>query len=912
MMHIRISIFIKYAIYIVTTLVCSSTAASPLDSLETMLRNHPQIQEKIYIHKDNSCYFVGDTLWYKAYVVRSDNLSPTDMSRVAYVELLTPDGYLVERQILDIDSMGCGYGQFVLEDSLYSGYYELRAYTRWNLNFNWHEVRHSRDDILKFYDKQHAKDFYRCFDGLYSQVFPVYEKPQTTGDYTERYMRERPKQRVNSVKKKQKLNMQLYPEGGNCVDGLSCRCAFEITDEDGRGVRTEGFVNDSLKIISDVDGRGYFEFTPMMDNKIKVVFEGVAYSFKLPNIDSRGVSIRYDAETSLLRLRCVGVEPAAYSVRCGGKLMYFQRLLNGEDLISIDTATCRTGINEIIVYDSLAIPLASRLIFVNKHDKARRISLVLKGGAKETHQENRISQYERLTAELSSDNNAVYSIAVCDTSGDHPSYDDGNMLTDMVLSSELRGFIAHPHYYFEVNDSVHRAALDLLMMVQGWRRYERVEEIRYQPEKGLTYEGTINKLPNIGPVPRVYGVMNDKCGMYFGLLYKNHNSGDIVDNMIGDMEAKEIEQVEDVYSDYTWSTVNKGDKGNIRKEAVVDAQLVLGADINNMVVRTSEGRFCFDIPSFYGYGVLFVRAYPGSQSSRYKVSRRIDSGWMDDTDYPHYYVKRDMFFPVYSTPYSWYQTHQPHTYTQENTSTKPMLSKDGILPNVEIVKRRGKRAIDFRYPAYKRDFYDLYNDVTDYGLSWGMYSAHLFPIQVSTFLFGNMGMYRSFNVRAMVLGHSYFRNYDIQKFEKNEQEGPMLTESEVYSKTSMHRIKNIKVFSDYNLRENIGVVSEISSAQATIEIENYDGDQARYTYRDRRYIFNGFTYPWRCYSPDYSKIKPTAPTDYRRTLYWKPDISLKEGEVFTDVIYGNSRMTKYKVTACGLGADGMIYYYDEK
>ncbi len=30
-----------------------------------------QVQEKVYVHTDNTCYFVGDTLWYKAYVVRA-------------------------------------------------------------------------------------------------------------------------------------------------------------------------------------------------------------------------------------------------------------------------------------------------------------------------------------------------------------------------------------------------------------------------------------------------------------------------------------------------------------------------------------------------------------------------------------------------------------------------------------------------------------------------------------------------------------------------------------------------------------------------------------------------------------------------------------------------------------------------
>ena len=72
--------------------------ADNLNALENRLRQNQQIQEKVYVHTDNTCYFIGDTIWYKAYVVRADNLHPTDMSKMLYVELLAPDGVVVDRQ----------------------------------------------------------------------------------------------------------------------------------------------------------------------------------------------------------------------------------------------------------------------------------------------------------------------------------------------------------------------------------------------------------------------------------------------------------------------------------------------------------------------------------------------------------------------------------------------------------------------------------------------------------------------------------------------------------------------------------------------------------------------------------------------------------------------------------------------
>ena len=117
------------------------------------------------MHIDNTGYFLGDTLWYKAYVMRSDNFKPTNISRILYVELLTSDGYLVERQQLALDENSTAYGQFVIRDSLYSGYYELRAYTKWMLNFNVTEKNTIFSTIIIFTTSNVKKIILDCLMG---------------------------------------------------------------------------------------------------------------------------------------------------------------------------------------------------------------------------------------------------------------------------------------------------------------------------------------------------------------------------------------------------------------------------------------------------------------------------------------------------------------------------------------------------------------------------------------------------------------------------------------------------------------------------------------------------------------------------------------------------------------------------
>ena len=98
------------------------------------------VQEKVYLHFDNNCYFLGDTIWYKAYVVLADDNTPQPLSKILYVELLNEQGYILERQQLVVDENGQANGQFAINDTIFAGYFEIRAYTKWMLNFGYEHI----------------------------------------------------------------------------------------------------------------------------------------------------------------------------------------------------------------------------------------------------------------------------------------------------------------------------------------------------------------------------------------------------------------------------------------------------------------------------------------------------------------------------------------------------------------------------------------------------------------------------------------------------------------------------------------------------------------------------------------------------------------------------------------------------
>ena len=80
-------------------------------------------REKVYLHFDNSSYYVGDTIWFKAYTVYAENNMPSTISKPLYVEMLDQTGHITQRQIIELNS-GEGHGQIILNESTMSGYYQ--------------------------------------------------------------------------------------------------------------------------------------------------------------------------------------------------------------------------------------------------------------------------------------------------------------------------------------------------------------------------------------------------------------------------------------------------------------------------------------------------------------------------------------------------------------------------------------------------------------------------------------------------------------------------------------------------------------------------------------------------------------------------------------------------------------------
>ena len=457
-------------------------------------------QEKVYLHFDNTAYFLGETIWFKSYLATADSLKPSPFSKVVYVELLSPEGYIINAKKLKAENGQC-HGDFALPDSLHAGFYEVRAYTRAMMNFG--------EDVV------------------FSRVFPVFNKPAKTGVYEKKMTLRNPRRSIPDQRAKApqfgKLNLQFFPEGGNLVQGLLCTVTFKATGEQGQGVEVNGKIyNDQNEAVVDLatvhQGMGSFSFLPADKTyKAKVQYGGKEYTFALPQTLPAG----YVLNVQNLRPDEVGVKiqktpdlpdyPLGVTLICRGKLLLFRTVsfdASGEYTLKISKAELPAGINQITLFDAKGEVQAERLFFVPpKEDEAVKI---------EQHIHNKLKPYGLVNLDFDAKNHAgqpvetTFSLSVRDAATDIPTANATDMQSYFLLTSDLKGYIEQPDYYFEADDNQHCVAVDLLMMTQGWRRYEwktmagvKPFEVKQPIEESIIVDGSILSSAKSKPVSDV-------------------------------------------------------------------------------------------------------------------------------------------------------------------------------------------------------------------------------------------------------------------------------------------------------------------------------------------------------------------------------------------------------------------------
>lgn len=925
-----------------------STLDGWADRLDRFGKSIPQ--EKVYIHMDNTCYFLGDTIYYKAYVRRSDTGAPSRISGVLYAELLNQDGYLVERQQLELQG-GQAHGSFALQDTLYGGYYELRAYTRWQLNWGITEHPHNKVSEQWFFNKRMAREYYMDYEKLYSRVFPVFDKPKEPGDFYHE-MTLRPLRRQSKVDETSpKPKLQLFPEGGNLVAGVPNRVAFEATSNEGLHLEgkvtvTEGQANVVAEANVEQRGRGSFTFTPQAGKSYRVSFEGKKGTTRetLPSAEKDGVALQLINEGEgkrRIELHAAGAaasEELGMTVMQGGVMLDFQTIPAGASAtVNLNEDNLETGVCQVTIYNNVGRVYADRLFFCMKSDFAAS-NLSFRGLDKKP-----VEPFApiALAVEGGKPGTSV-SVSVCDATHSEYLYDNGNILTEMLLSSEIRGFVESPGYFFEKDDEEHRRALDLLLMIQGWRRYDwhtmttpGAFVLNHKPEQTPLLVGEVNKFM-AGEQESQY------AGNYQGVS-DVATASDAV-SLTGEQKAATSED-SDTKEAEDGGSVTEARKNNettgpevttardelarfsqtdkeLSRELLVRARFAKPGAEQGIDGEMMTERHMFSIPSpRFFEGCIFHLA--ASDSTKWKGKPHVwelpSTDRNDKLNYPEFYVRLRPVYPRFVKPYDWYQCHLAQAPKGSVIAPDWVLDGSRLLDEVTVGVKRGRMGkFDPTKPAFVVDAYQAFNETCDAGFCPGVYYGYnRFARDISRTYVGDMNLSRDYVLELRIDGKME-ANKSVAESDRTyiggAVGGGMPVETFNISSATKEKYNLLKnlgkvyIYTDYSpRREGNSLYDGEDIPVVTVDLHLIDQNEShRATSRDRRYLLPGYSAPMEFYQPDYSQKPLPDVKDYRRTLYWNPDLLIGDDGRAEFRFYGNGKQTHLSVRAEGIATDGTL------
>jgi len=414
-------------------------AQLPIDSLVNQLgEKFPQ--EKIYLHFDKNYYNAGETIWFKAYL-STDNLTTT-LSKTVYAELLDNKGNLLQKRIMPVYESGASSG-FDLPDTLTNTNLFIRAYTSWMLNF---------DSSL-----------------LYLKSIQIVPRNNNT---------------TKKIAAPVTYSLTLFPEGGDLLENTNCRVAFKANDNEGIPFFVTGDIVDaSAKKLTSFktmhDGMGYFYISALPGAKYKAIWKdkkGIAHETPLPEAKKQSVSLSVRMSGDTLKYTLARPEDAeenfmSFTViaQMQQQMMYNAKVklvAKKEVTAPIITEQLPDGVLQLTVFNAAQVPVAERLVFINHNNFSFVTDLhaIEKNITKRGHNTLQVDVGDTTLANLS--------IAVTDAGINPVANNEENIFSNLLLTSDLKGYVYNSAYYFSSDEDSVKQHLDLVMMTNGWRRFK--------------------------------------------------------------------------------------------------------------------------------------------------------------------------------------------------------------------------------------------------------------------------------------------------------------------------------------------------------------------------------------------------------------------------------------------------------
>jgi hypothetical protein len=412
--------------------------------------------EKIHIHFDKAAYNQEETIWYKVYLLSGSELS--GISKNIYVEWYDTTGKIIKQTVAPV-YQASAKGAFELPAGYSGNFIHVKAFTRWMLN----------DDPAFSYERDIPVN---------SGALPIARAAVPS-----------------------QTRLELFPEGGFIVRGIPSRVAFKASNQFGNPVLVKALLlNDKNKVLDTLkvqhDGMGMFTLASKEGENYKVNWTDASGKTGTVPVDitkTRGASMRVITTNEKAVVRVERTADAGDNfahlnllVHMNQKL-YFTAALNLADKLaqqaSIPIDELPTGILQLSILTSDWVPVAERIVFINNH--------LHEFNAKINPQLVSLEKRGRNVIDITVSDTAMANMSVAITDAGVP-VPEATIFSDILLSDELRGKIYNPAYYLKSDADTITAHLDLVMMTNGWRRFDwdkikagELPKLQYPAETGL-------------------------------------------------------------------------------------------------------------------------------------------------------------------------------------------------------------------------------------------------------------------------------------------------------------------------------------------------------------------------------------------------------------------------------------------
>ncbi|MBP6759920.1 MAG: hypothetical protein KA133_11765, partial [Flavobacterium sp.] len=420
-----------------------NNAAIP-DSLTKQLQVLPKnsVSDLVYLQTSKSIYETEEDLWFKGYVLDAQYFYPSRQSKTLFVQLIEDKtDQVVWEKKYEIEN-GFVDGHLFLKSELTEGMYTLAAYSFHSVDSN-------------------AKEFYAAKKLEIQKTI----KRKTT---------------VAPIQKDSIVLFTTYPEGGKLVSGIESTLAFKAVNSKGLPVEVLGTLFENnvplIPFKSSHAGMGGFDFKPDVNKKYHIQLTELASDkmYDIATIEPSGKAIHLlgntkeavffkiaqsdglKEETVYLRLQMRGI---VYGM--------VTDLLKKELICKIPLNGVPQGIAEVTLFDKNAIPLAERLVYVNQDHK-----LTIKTELNQSGFATRDKANLKIKVTDEKGQPIVAHLGVSVYEGLYQNKQDSKSIeSHYLLSTQLKGNIYDPAYYFNEQNKDRKQALNLLMLTQGWRNY---------------------------------------------------------------------------------------------------------------------------------------------------------------------------------------------------------------------------------------------------------------------------------------------------------------------------------------------------------------------------------------------------------------------------------------------------------